>query len=186
MSWRTRAFIYGGTPVMRNRGADGNYATLDVGSSNRTDTSTAQIHYNRMMAAEPPCLTGPEARSELALLSRPTEFPLQLESAPHIVPINLPDVIPGAESHFTEARMRKFMAIKNQYEVPPGHIVLWVLGEGYTIPEGWRECDGTHGTPDLRETPAYPGILPDGTLMKSPGPTAKDIGAVYIQKMGPA
>lgn len=32
----------------------------------------------------------------------------------------------------------------------PGMIMLW-YGSRATIPSGWHECDGTMGTPDLRD-----------------------------------
>ncbi len=34
--------------------------------------------------------------------------------------------------------------------IPPGVIVMW-SGVGATIPSGWALCDGTRGTPDLRD-----------------------------------
>lgn len=46
----------------------------------------------------------------------------------------------------------------------PGMIMLW-YGSPETIPSGWHECDGTMGTPDLRDVfvrGAYPG-LPTGS-----------------------
>lgn len=38
------------------------------------------------------------------------------------------------------------------YMVPRGTIVLW---SGSTIPTGWHLCDGTNGTPDLRDRFVY-------------------------------
>lgn len=35
--------------------------------------------------------------------------------------------------------------------VPVGTIVAWYPGESSAIPEGWSMCDGSSGTPDLRE-----------------------------------
>lgn len=36
----------------------------------------------------------------------------------------------------------------NTTSVPPGGIIMW---SGTTIPDGWLLCDGTNGTPDLRD-----------------------------------
>ncbi len=36
------------------------------------------------------------------------------------------------------------------YKVPNGNIALW-SGDEATIPQGWRFCDGSNGTPDLRD-----------------------------------
>ena len=33
------------------------------------------------------------------------------------------------------------------FVIPPGGIIMW---SGETVPEGWKLCDGTQGTPDLR------------------------------------
>ena len=38
--------------------------------------------------------------------------------------------------------------LKTKKEVPVGTIVMW---SGSTIPDGWALCDGTKGTPDLRD-----------------------------------
>lgn len=38
---------------------------------------------------------------------------------------------------------------KNGTYLPPGSIIVW-YGEPNKIPLGWHLCDGTNGTPDLR------------------------------------
>lgn len=42
------------------------------------------------------------------------------------------------------------MALQHQDVVPAGVIVLW-SGTLAAIPAGWALCDGTQGTPDLRD-----------------------------------
>ena len=37
---------------------------------------------------------------------------------------------------------------------PPGTVVMW-WGDGNRIPTGWLRCDGTNGTPDLRDRVPY-------------------------------
>jgi hypothetical protein len=41
-------------------------------------------------------------------------------------------------------------AINNFSAIPYGCIVMW-SGSVATVPSGWRICDGTNGTPDLRD-----------------------------------
>lgn len=42
------------------------------------------------------------------------------------------------------------MALASEYLVPSGAITLW-SGLLANIPPGWALCDGTNGTPDLRD-----------------------------------
>lgn len=48
--------------------------------------------------------------------------------------------------------------------VPPGTIVMW-HGREYDIPDGWRLCNGHHGTPDL--TDRFP-LATSQIMMKGP------------------
>ena len=54
---------------------------------------------------------------------------------------NLADV----QAQFFSAEIEK---LKNKREVPVGTIVMW---GGTNIPSDWALCDGTKGTPDLRD-----------------------------------
>jgi microcystin-dependent protein len=49
---------------------------------------------------------------------------------------------------------------------PSGTIAIWT-GSIATIPDGWKLCDGTLGTPDLRNR--YPKCVPNGVT--NPGTT---------------
>jgi len=41
-------------------------------------------------------------------------------------------------------------AVHNELEIPAGIISLW-YGSVASIPSGWNLCDGSNGTPDLRD-----------------------------------
>lgn len=46
------------------------------------------------------------------------------------------------------------------YMIPKGGITIW-CGDETTIPHGWQLCDGTNGTPDLRDRFVRGGEMPN-------------------------
>ena len=51
----------------------------------------------------------------------------------------------------TTSRMSVSQILGLQSGVPIGTIVMWSNRGGAGIPSGWQICDGTNGTPDLRD-----------------------------------
>lgn len=71
-----------------------------------------------------------------------------LTNLPTIMPFYQPnEPIPTIEG---ESIMLKEIQEKLEAIPPIGSIILW-SGSTSNIPKGWLLCDGTHGTPDLRE-----------------------------------
>jgi microcystin-dependent protein len=56
---------------------------------------------------------------------------------------------PGAKLH-VEGEVKSVVNGTEFYMVPKGGIIMW-SGSIASIPSGWQLCDGTNGTPDLRD-----------------------------------
>jgi microcystin-dependent protein len=72
----------------------------------------------------------------------------------------------------------------NNALVPSGSIVMW-SGLITTIPSGWALCDGTNGTPDLRERFIVGAGLTDNTVVTgtpaySPGPGGNTFNSITL------
>jgi microcystin-dependent protein len=64
--------------------------------------------------------------------------------------------------------------------VPSGTIAIWTGSLG-TIPNGWKLCDGTLGTPDLRNR--FPKCVPDAVT--NPGATGGSETIVLLESQIP-
>jgi microcystin-dependent protein len=65
--------------------------------------------------------------------------------------------------------------------VPSGTIAIWTGSLG-TIPSGWKLCDGTLGTPDLRNR--FPKCVPDGVT--NPGTIGGSSEITLLESQIPA
>lgn len=58
-------------------------------------------------------------------------------------------LMPAITSAKLAASSIKVNHLSSEIALPPGGIIMWT-GKPYNIPAGWALCDGTNGTPDLR------------------------------------
>jgi hypothetical protein len=56
----------------------------------------------------------------------------------------------GSDPNQTTQRAIEAAVAQSAANVPPGGIIMW-SGTLATVPTGWALCDGTNGTPDLRD-----------------------------------
>lgn len=49
-------------------------------------------------------------------------------------------------------RLLAFGSTSQDWDIRPGMIIMWLdVDLTFSVPEGWYECDGTNGTPDMRD-----------------------------------
>lgn len=94
-----------------------------------------------------PNIEGPDAMTLRVTQSPIIEITLNIPEVPRSkVDINS-DLISDLKTR-NEALQQRLTEMQ-QHVMPRGAVVMWT-GTADTIPNGWRLCDGTNGTPDLR------------------------------------
>ena len=73
-----------------------------------------------------------------------------ISDLPIVTSPNISLQIPVSDGSTTQ-KMSVGQILDLQSGIPIGTIVMWSNRGGASIPSGWQICDGTNGTPDLRD-----------------------------------
>ena len=147
-TWRGFLPINNGGSLTGLVGQDLSNAFLRIKQTLSTSTDTPVLH--ELIVAQVPRITDPEWGNavEQALTSKKLQKFLGLFASEEDLPS---DASPGDWAVIQSVGIAIYNGTWNvlRANVPSGIIVIW-SGSVDSIPEGWALCDGTNGTPDLR------------------------------------